>query len=193
MGNHYHLLVETPFANLDYGMRWLNGVYAIRFNRRHGFDGHLFHLARFEPAVQQTQLEVGEDQPPQALVLGGGGTDLHLLGLFDQRANDERLPALVDLPAHEVVCSQGKLRVYSAAHFKIVRFYIARSISRTALHHVGLFNYGGIESHRAGKHRLVGGARNAVPLIEAAVLGEPAFPVSKVPFTVNGRSVAARG
>ena len=42
MGNHYHLLVETPFANLDHGMRWLNGVYAIRFNRRHGVDGHLF-------------------------------------------------------------------------------------------------------------------------------------------------------
>ena len=42
MGNHYHLLVGTPFANLHHGMRWLNGVYAIRFNRRHGVDGHLF-------------------------------------------------------------------------------------------------------------------------------------------------------
>jgi putative transposase len=42
MGNHYHLLLETPFANLDQGMRWLNGVYAVRFNIRHGFEGHLF-------------------------------------------------------------------------------------------------------------------------------------------------------
>src|SRR5439155_20024325 len=97
------------------------------------------------------------------------------------------------LPAHELVCSPGKLRVDPAAHFEVVGLYIARPTAHTALHHVGRFDYGGIESHRAGKHRLVGRARNPVPLIEAAVLGEPAFPVSKVPFTVNGRSVAARG
>jgi hypothetical protein len=42
MGNHYHLLIETPYANLDEGMRYLNGVYATRFNRRHAVDGHLF-------------------------------------------------------------------------------------------------------------------------------------------------------
>lgn len=42
MGNHYHLLVETPRANLAKGMRQLNGVYAQSFNRRHGRDGHLF-------------------------------------------------------------------------------------------------------------------------------------------------------
>jgi putative transposase len=42
MGNHYHLLVETPRPNLARGMRQLNGVYALRFNRRHGRWGHLF-------------------------------------------------------------------------------------------------------------------------------------------------------
>lgn len=42
MGNHYHLMVETPNANLSLGMRQLNGVYAARFNRRHGRAGHLF-------------------------------------------------------------------------------------------------------------------------------------------------------
>ncbi|ADC72303.1 protein of unknown function DUF1568 [Thioalkalivibrio sp. K90mix] len=30
MGNHYHLLVETPDANLSRGMQWLNGVYTQR-------------------------------------------------------------------------------------------------------------------------------------------------------------------
>lgn len=34
MGNHYHLLVETPNANLSAGMRQLNGVYKQRFNAR---------------------------------------------------------------------------------------------------------------------------------------------------------------
>ncbi|MFB6358685.1 MAG: transposase [Thiohalorhabdaceae bacterium] len=42
MGNHYHLLVETPDANLGRGMRQLNGVYTQRFNRRHGRVGHVF-------------------------------------------------------------------------------------------------------------------------------------------------------
>jgi putative transposase len=42
MGNHYHLLVETPNANLGKGMHWLNGVYAARFNASHQVDGHLF-------------------------------------------------------------------------------------------------------------------------------------------------------
>jgi putative transposase len=42
MGNHYHLLVRTPDANLARGMRQLNGVYAQGFNRRHDRCGHLF-------------------------------------------------------------------------------------------------------------------------------------------------------
>jgi putative transposase len=42
MGNHFHQLIETPNANLSIGMRQLNGVYAARFNRRHGRVGHLF-------------------------------------------------------------------------------------------------------------------------------------------------------
>lgn len=42
MGNHYHLLVETPDANLGRGMRHLNGVYTQRFNRRHHRSGHVF-------------------------------------------------------------------------------------------------------------------------------------------------------
>lgn len=42
MGNHYHLLVETPDANLDKGMRQLNGSYTQWSNRRHRRVGHLF-------------------------------------------------------------------------------------------------------------------------------------------------------
>ena len=105
----------------------------------------------------------------------------------------EEGPLGAHVPVHELVRSPRKLRVDPAAHFKVVGFYIARPIAHTALHHVRLFDYGGIESHRAGKHRLVGRARNTVPLIEAAVLREPAFPVSKVPFAVNGSGIAARG
>jgi putative transposase len=42
MGNHYHLLIETPDGNVSLGMRQLNGVYTQTFNRRHRRTGHLF-------------------------------------------------------------------------------------------------------------------------------------------------------
>jgi REP element-mobilizing transposase RayT len=42
MDNHFHLVVETPKANLARGMRQLNGRYAQRFNRRRRRVGHLF-------------------------------------------------------------------------------------------------------------------------------------------------------
>ncbi len=42
MSNHYHLLIETPEANLVTGMRRLNGHYTQGFNKSHGRVGHLF-------------------------------------------------------------------------------------------------------------------------------------------------------
>jgi REP element-mobilizing transposase RayT len=42
MGNHYHLMIETPEGNLTKGMRQLNGVYTQWSNRRHKRSGHLF-------------------------------------------------------------------------------------------------------------------------------------------------------
>lgn len=42
MSNHYHLLIETPDANLSKGMKQLNGVYTQRYNQRHKKTGHVF-------------------------------------------------------------------------------------------------------------------------------------------------------
>ena len=42
LSNHYHLLVQTPNANLSRCLRHIDGVYTQRFNRRHGHDGPLF-------------------------------------------------------------------------------------------------------------------------------------------------------
>jgi len=50
LGNHYHLLVETPQPNLSAGMRQLNGTYAQFFSRRHDRPGHLFQ-GRFKAYV----------------------------------------------------------------------------------------------------------------------------------------------
>ncbi len=42
MGKHYHLLVQTPEANLSLAMQWINVSYATYFNRKRGRYGHLF-------------------------------------------------------------------------------------------------------------------------------------------------------
>lgn len=80
MGNHYHMLLETPEANLVAGMKWLQGTYTQRFNSRHKLWGHLLQ-GRYK-----------------ALVVDGAGGDyfsrvggyIHLnparAGLFDLNA-----------------------------------------------------------------------------------------------------------
>ncbi|MGI9114658.1 MAG: hypothetical protein DLM52_05705 [Chthoniobacterales bacterium] len=42
MSNHFHLVIETPRANLVAGMKWFLGTYTMAFNRRHRLSGHLF-------------------------------------------------------------------------------------------------------------------------------------------------------
>lgn len=42
MGNHYHLVIKTPLANLNRVMRHINGVYTQRYNRLKHTDGPLF-------------------------------------------------------------------------------------------------------------------------------------------------------
>lgn len=42
MTNHYHLIIETPKANLNRIMHYINGSYTTYFNRKQGRNGHLF-------------------------------------------------------------------------------------------------------------------------------------------------------
>jgi hypothetical protein len=42
MGNHYHLFIETPEANLVEGMKWFQNTYTRRFNVRHRAWGRVF-------------------------------------------------------------------------------------------------------------------------------------------------------
>ncbi len=42
LDTHYHLLIQTPQANLSRVMRHLDGLYTQRYNRRHQRDGPLF-------------------------------------------------------------------------------------------------------------------------------------------------------
>jgi len=59
MTNHYHLVLETPVANLSSGMRELNGNYTQLFNRRHDRVGHLFQ-GRFTSILVEREPYLGE-------------------------------------------------------------------------------------------------------------------------------------
>lgn len=42
MSTHYHMLLETPHANLVEGMKWFQGAFTQRMNAMHHAWGHLF-------------------------------------------------------------------------------------------------------------------------------------------------------
>lgn len=52
MENHYHLVMETPEANLSGGLQALNSRYAATFNAKYGFSGHLFQGRFHSVAVE---------------------------------------------------------------------------------------------------------------------------------------------
>ena len=52
MTNHYHLLIQTPEADISVGMHRLNGVYAKWFNWRHGYTGHLFERRYHDELIE---------------------------------------------------------------------------------------------------------------------------------------------
>ncbi len=54
MSNHYHLLIETPDANLSKGMRQLNGLYTQDFNRTHKRVGHVYQ-GRYKAILVEKQ------------------------------------------------------------------------------------------------------------------------------------------
>ena len=58
VSNHYHLLLETPEANLVEGMRWFQGAYTQRFNAMFKRRGHLFQ-GRYKAIPVQTDPRQG--------------------------------------------------------------------------------------------------------------------------------------
>ena len=59
MGNHYHVLIETPDGNLSIGMRQLNGLYTQAFNKRHRRTGHVFQ-GRYKAVLIQKETHLLE-------------------------------------------------------------------------------------------------------------------------------------
>jgi len=54
MHNHYHLLLETPQANLSQRIRQLNGTYTQQFNKKYQRAGHLLQ-GRFKSILVEKE------------------------------------------------------------------------------------------------------------------------------------------
>lgn len=54
MGNHYHLVIETPEPNLSRGLKRLHGTYTQWFNRRHQRVGHVLQ-GRFKSLLVEKE------------------------------------------------------------------------------------------------------------------------------------------
>jgi putative transposase len=59
MTNHYHLVIETPNANLSRGMRHINGVYTQRINKLNKRSGHLLQ-GRFKSILVEKEAHLLE-------------------------------------------------------------------------------------------------------------------------------------
>jgi putative transposase len=59
MGNHFHMIVETPRANLSEFMRHFNITYTGDFNRRHHRVGHLYQ-GRYKAILVDKDSYLGE-------------------------------------------------------------------------------------------------------------------------------------
>lgn len=53
MGNHFHLLLDTPMANIGDGMRYLKSAYALWFNDLKPREGHLFERRYYAGLVDR--------------------------------------------------------------------------------------------------------------------------------------------
>jgi putative transposase len=54
MTNHYHLIVQTPEANLAEGMHFLQSAHANRFNHTREHSGHVFQGRYGARVIQST-------------------------------------------------------------------------------------------------------------------------------------------
>ena len=83
MSNHYHLVIETPEANLAQGMRQLNGVHTQWVNRTQGRVGHVFH-GRYKPILAEPLMDYRikyADEPLKGMALA------YLTGDYAMKAN----------------------------------------------------------------------------------------------------------
>jgi putative transposase len=103
MGNHYHLQIETPRANLSKAIQWLNVSYSVWYNRRQKRLGPLFQ-GRFKAILHEEETHAVTINryihlnPARVVSLGGHEGQADQPGEMTQETNSRRVMALKEYP-----------------------------------------------------------------------------------------------
>lgn len=98
MGNHFHLAVETPRANLSRGMQWLQVTFSARFNRYREEKGRLFQ-GRFKAILVEPGDALGrvchyiELNPVRAGIVPAEQLEAYRFGSFMRLWEPKRRPS----------------------------------------------------------------------------------------------------
>ena len=115
MDNHFHVLLETPEANLSRTMQWLGVSYSLWFNRRHDRVGHLFQ-GRFKAVV------VEDDAGWQEVARYAHLNPVRVAGLeLDKRRRSASRAGLVSKPEPGLIAE--RLRVLREFRWSSYRGY----------------------------------------------------------------------
>ncbi|HXJ76745.1 MAG TPA: transposase [Candidatus Dormibacteraeota bacterium] len=118
MDNHFHLLLETPEANLSRAMQWLNVSYSVWFNRRHNRAGHLFQ-GRFKAVVVQEDADWQE----VARYIHLNPVRLGTLGLGKRQRAAARAGTIARPPADLIVERLARLRDFRWSSYRAYAGY----------------------------------------------------------------------
>jgi REP element-mobilizing transposase RayT len=156
MANHYHLLIETPKANLSIGMRQLNGIYTQSFNRRHQRVGHLFQ-GRFKAILVEKEAHLLELCRYVVLnpvrVKGGASAQSWKWSSYRATAGLSSVPEF--LSTDWILEQFGKTRSRARQHYReFVRDGMASRPWDDLKGQIYLGSQGFIEKHASGKEHL---------------------------------------
>ena len=125
MGNHYHLALETPEPNLSEGMRLMQSVFSIRFNKFRKEKGHIFQ-GRFKSIVIEDRQRLGwlchyiHLNPVRAGICGVDGLRFMEFSSYHHLWNKRKRPSFLNLE----VCldSAGELKDTPAGRRKYAEY-----------------------------------------------------------------------
>jgi putative transposase len=118
MDNHFHLLLQTPEANLSRAVQWLNVSYSVWFNRRHDRAGHLFQ-GRFKALV------VEDDAGWQEVARYVHLNPVRVAAMrLDKRQRSAARVGLSSAPTHQLIAERlGLLRDYRWSSYRAYAGY----------------------------------------------------------------------
>jgi len=102
MGNHFHVAVQTPEANLCRGMQWLQTTFVTKFNRLRSEHGHLFQ-GRYRAILTQPGEALGrvcryiDLNPVRARIATVETLETYRHGSFRRLMSPKERPAWLDV------------------------------------------------------------------------------------------------